>query len=116
MHKRVLEQADLMDRVMDAIGINPARAARIDRGIARYEARSRCIGCADDQKCRSWLAHTSGAKANTPPEFCPNAAFFRLAGQINSDRELEESHEPVPAELEAPLAVRLAHAYGQNRT
>jgi Family of unknown function (DUF6455) len=89
---------------------------RIDRGMAWYEARSRCIACADQQKCRSWLARSRTGKSYSPPEFCPNAAFFRLARQANCDRHMEESHEPVPAELEAPLAARLAQARGQNTT
>jgi len=45
MLKQVLDQADLMDRMMEAVGVAAARAARLDRGMAWYEARCRCITC-----------------------------------------------------------------------
>jgi hypothetical protein len=93
MLKRVLHQADLMDRVREAIGVSPTRAARIDRGMAWYEARSRCIDCLDDRKCRAWVVGLDG-KAARLPAFCRNAEFFRLAKQSAHDQLLEDGHEP----------------------
>jgi hypothetical protein len=86
MLKRVLEQAELMDRMMDALGINPATAARIDRGSAWYEARSRCIACTRDTGCRRWLSGLQGEISSSPPAFCANADFFRLARQSTDKR------------------------------
>lgn len=37
---RVFQQAELMDRMMQRVGITPIAAARIDRGMGWYEARS----------------------------------------------------------------------------
>jgi hypothetical protein len=76
---RVLHQAAQMDRMMDALGVSPARAARIDRGSLFYEARTRCIQCNEDQRCRAWLAKLADGKASAPPVFCANADFFGIA-------------------------------------
>ena len=78
---RVLKQAELMDRMMEALGVNAARAARIDCGGAWYGARSQCIACTADQSCRIWLSKLEGGKSSAPPGFCANADFFRVAGQ-----------------------------------
>ena len=87
---KVLNQAEQMDRMMDALGVNPARAARIDRGTAFYEARTRCIACTADQSCRAWLAKLEGGKASAPPVFCANADFFRVAKQPADFQQAEE--------------------------
>jgi Family of unknown function (DUF6455) len=116
MLKRVLDQADLMDRVMEAVGVVAARAARMDRGMAWYEARSRCIACPDDQKCRAWLAGLAGTKASLPPTFYSNAAFFRLARQPADDQQMENRHDPSPAALEGALYARDAQSRGRKRT
>ena len=56
MLERVLHHAELMDRMMERVGVNAAVAARVDRGMAWYEARTRCIGCSSERQCRDWLA------------------------------------------------------------
>jgi hypothetical protein len=88
---RVLTQAAQMDRMMDALGVSPARAARIDRGTAFYEARTRCIACTADQSCRAWLAELEGRKAPAPPAFCANAEFFRIAREPADCQQAEEN-------------------------
>ena len=108
MLNRVLDQADLMDRMMQAIGVVAARAACLDRGIAWYEARCRCIACPDDRKCREWLAGFDVGLTSRPPVFCRNTAFFRLAGATTGGHQMEDCHEPSPAELEGTLAPRQA--------
>jgi hypothetical protein len=88
MMQRVLKQADTMDQMMQCLGVEPVRAARIDKGMAWYEARSRCIACIHDQRCRNWIAARQGASVLGPPEFCQNAAFFpqcQAADQCEAD-------------------------------
>ena len=75
MLDRVFRQAELMDRVMERLGVDPAMAARVDRGTAVYEARTRCIACSHERECRHWL-EGSGVHAS-PADFCPNADFLR---------------------------------------
>ena len=114
MLRRVLDQANLMDRMMAAIDVLPIQAARLDRGMAFYEVRSRCIDCADDRKCRAWLASLPDGKAVRPPAFCRNTDFFRLATQSLADQEMEYRHEPGPAALEATVAARNAQPCGHK--
>ena len=75
MLRRILDHADLLDRMLERVGVDPAAAVRADRGMAWYEARSRCIGCIREQNCRTWQLGSETAAA--APEFCPNAHFFR---------------------------------------
>lgn len=49
---RVIAQAERMDTIMSALGIDPLIAIRSDNGASWYEARTRCIGCAAES-CRS---------------------------------------------------------------
>jgi len=73
MLNRVLQQAELMDRMIARLGVAPAAAARLEKGMARYEARSHCIACHNESK---WpRAHAE--PADEPPGFCGNFAFFR---------------------------------------
>lgn len=81
MMQRVLRTAKLMDRMMQCVGVEPARAARLDKGMAWFEARSRCIACVHEQRCRDWIAGRTGTTASAPPAFCQNAEFFHLAKQ-----------------------------------
>ena len=77
MLNRVFCQAERMDRMMDRVGVDPAAAARVDRGMALYEARTRCIACCNERQCRDWLARSEPVASSEPPEFCHNAEFFR---------------------------------------
>jgi uncharacterized protein DUF6455 len=74
MLNHVLSQAELMDQMMSRLGVNPAVAARIDRGAAFYAARTKCIDCPSGGSCRCWLASSDASPG--PPDFCPIAAFF----------------------------------------
>ena len=75
MLERIFRQAERMDRMMQRVGVNPATAARADRGTAWYEARTRCIACGNERQCRIRLE--GALPSAVQPEFCPNAEFFR---------------------------------------
>ena len=75
MHSRVFRQAELMDRMMARVGVNPAVAARVDQGAAWFEARTNCISSCHEHVCRNWLERSE--RLSMPPDFCPNAEFFR---------------------------------------
>jgi hypothetical protein len=96
MLERVLRQAELMDRMTERLGMDRAALARIDQGMAWYEARSRCIACCRETVCRQWL-ETARAPA-APPDFCANAGFFRAT----LDHDPESAAPPV---LQAPSPV-----------
>jgi hypothetical protein len=108
MMQRVLQQAETMDRMMQCVGVEPVRAARIDRGMAWYEARSRCIACIHDRRCRDWIAAHQGTSQPMLPTFCRNAEFFRRARRPINPKKMEEVHEPAPANIGTALATRHA--------
>src|SRR5262245_20451697 len=84
MMDRVLQQAELMDRMMECVGVEPVRAARLDNGTAWYVARSRCIACPHDRRCGAWIAEQV-TKPCEPPGYCANVAFFHRARKRPSD-------------------------------
>jgi hypothetical protein len=78
MLNRILRHAELMDRMMERVGVNSAVAARLDRGMAWYEARTRCVACSNERQCRDWLGSAETGSCANPPAFCHNAKFFRV--------------------------------------
>ncbi len=106
MLQRVLLQADLMNNMMDCVGVAPARAARLDNGMALYEARSRCIACAHDRLCRQWIEAQHGATASAPPGYCANREFFGRARQPASTQRTEDCDGSPARSTGAPLAPR----------
>lgn len=116
MMNRVLQQADLMDQMMLCLGVVPARAARMDKGMAFYEARSRCIACLDDRRCRDWIARRQGMRAPSAPEFCDNAEFFRRAKQETFLKQMEERHEATSGKMDTAVAPRDVQRPDAERT
>lgn len=74
MFHRVWRRAELTDRMIIELGIDPLVAARIDKGEAYCEACDICLTCPAARACRSWLNVTD--QPPCPPDFCPNADFF----------------------------------------
>lgn len=83
MLNHVLQQAATMDRMMAAVGVAPAVAARVEHGTGFYEARTRCIECRALSACKAWLATSQPDPA--PPPFCPNRAFFAACLEQGSE-------------------------------
>jgi Family of unknown function (DUF6455) len=77
MLDRVFRRAELMDRMMERVGIDAAAAARLEKGMAFYKARTKCIGCSRERQCSDWLARSEFDAPGEPPEFCSDAEFFR---------------------------------------
>ncbi len=71
MLEEVRHRQELMDRMMQTRGVDVLAALRADGGLAFIEARAKCRYCLHEEACRRWLV-----APKTPPEFCPNAAFF----------------------------------------
>jgi Family of unknown function (DUF6455) len=74
---RVIRHAELMDRMMERVGIDATAAARLDKGMALSRARSKCLGCCRERQCGDWLAQSEIDASREPPEFCSDAEFFR---------------------------------------
>lgn len=82
MFNRIFRQVDLMDRMMEAVGVSPATAARVDKGEAWYEARTNCISCCHECECRNWLECSEGLPL--PPNFCPNVGFLQRCTEADA--------------------------------
>jgi Family of unknown function (DUF6455) len=76
--EQVRRRQRLMDHMMLTTGVKMSRVVSIDGGLAFIEASSKCRLCPDEPACVHWL---EGAETiETPPEFCPNAKFFKSCG------------------------------------
>ena len=92
MLERIFRQTELMDRVMERVGIDPSTAARLDRGMAWYEARTKCIACCDERQCRAWLERSDPSPA--PLQSCPNREFFRRCHTAHASKGHSHSSSP----------------------
>lgn len=75
---KVWQQFVQFDRMMERTGVNPVTAVRENQGESMARARDICLQCLAHRECRNWLLGTEGMRQ--PPEFCPNADFFRRWG------------------------------------
>lgn len=73
--QRVGRRHARIDRVMQAVRIDPAAAARKDGGRALAEARITCLACRHSRACQDLLDAVGGEPL--PADFCSNARFFR---------------------------------------
>ena len=79
---RYLHCPELMDRMMERVGVNPAEAACVDGGLAWLEARTKCIFCRHVGTCCNWLEGSD--TRTTPTDFCPTSEFFRSCAEHSS--------------------------------
>jgi len=79
---RYLHCPELMERMMERAGVNPAEAACVDGGLAWLEASTKCIFCRHVGKCGNWLEGSD--TRTTPADFCPNAEFFCSCAEHSS--------------------------------
>jgi hypothetical protein len=80
MFNQVRRRQDLMDEMMERLGVDVLTAVRKGNGQGFVGARTRCRGCLHESECRLWL--DSSPKLPIPPDFCPNANFFRWCGLL----------------------------------
>ncbi|MFC0208129.1 DUF6455 family protein [Chelativorans intermedius] len=72
---KVWRQFAQFDLMMKRTGVDPVAAARTSGGVEMAQARNVCLQCLEHRECRDWLANTQDLQP--PPDFCPNALFFR---------------------------------------
>jgi hypothetical protein len=73
--KQVLHQQELMDHMMQRVGVDVLMTVRADNGQAFFDARAKCRDCRHESDCRNWLELSETLRVL--PYFCPNASFFR---------------------------------------
>ena len=69
------QRPELMDRMMQRMGVNQTEAARVDGGLAWLEARTKCLFCRRIGTCCKWIE--SSDAQTTPANFCQNYEFYR---------------------------------------
>ncbi len=80
MFNQVLRRQELMDQMMQTLGVDALTAVRLEKGQAFVRARARCRECLHESECRRWLDLPEGLPS--PPHFCPNNDFFRSCGLL----------------------------------
>lgn len=73
---------ELMDAMMQTLGVDVLVAVGLEEGQAFVKARSRCRLCPHESACRYWLA--SPSRVPLPPNFCPNTCFFHRCGLLGA--------------------------------
>ena len=71
---RVERQTSRMHDMMERLGVDPAKLARLHGGEAYATARLSCLRCPNARECLSWLE--SGPQSGDGPVFCQNVALF----------------------------------------
>jgi hypothetical protein len=80
MFNRVRHRQELMDQMMQTLGVDVFTAVRLDKGQGFVQARARCRDCLHESECRTWLDLPRGLPS--PPHFCPNNDFFCACGLL----------------------------------
>jgi hypothetical protein len=91
--KQILRRQELMDSVMQTSGVDVLTAIRADNGQAFFEARAKCRVCLHERDCRNWWLESCEA-LRQPPNFCPNANFFRACKRENYPLSREPPNGP----------------------
>lgn len=83
LSKTGIGAANLLNRMLAALGIDPASLNTREVGAAR-DLQSVCSLCASKTRCRRALA--TGTAAATYRKFCPNAATFDALAAHSGDQ------------------------------
>lgn len=77
--KNIARRADLVDRMAETVGINPATAVGAEEIAAQAwrNAVIRCAGCSHDSECQAFMdaAQKAGTHPETP-DYCRNKTMF----------------------------------------
>lgn len=75
MTRQVERQATRMHEMMEQLNVDGAALARVRKGEAYMEARTKCLVCVHSERCLKWL--DSKPAVDDPPVFCPNLELFK---------------------------------------
>ena len=87
---QVRHRQELMDHMIERLGVDVLTAIDMEGGCAFVQARARCRNCLHESGCRLWL--DSSTASPFPPDFCPNANFFRKCGLLGAYGLWRERH------------------------
>lgn len=99
MYHRVWRRAELLDRMIDVLALDPLKAVSLDGGQAYFDARTRCLACFRAPECREMI-ELEPRRAG-PPAFCLNEAYFSRCPP-RADIVFERGEDFSPAATPAP--------------
>jgi hypothetical protein len=77
-------RADLMDAMMDRLGVADGLRQLPDHGGTLRRAAHRCLACAWPVACQKWVDHQTAP--DSAPAFCRNRELFeRVMAGVESD-------------------------------
>lgn len=82
MTRQVERQATRMHEMMEQLNVDGAELARVRKGEAYMEARTKCLVCVYSERCLKWL--DSKPAAEDTPVFCPNLELFKQCARRDS--------------------------------
>jgi hypothetical protein len=88
MFRQVERRAIRLHQMMARLGVDVAQFARIRRGDAYAEARTRCLYCGTAEMCLRWL--DGSGRQDRLPEFCPNLRDFETCMKAPKHREIDK--------------------------
>ncbi|MCY0146546.1 DUF6455 family protein [Hoeflea sp. G2-23] len=71
---RLTQQADLMDAMMDKLGVADEMRSMPDHAAVLRRAANRCLTCDRPDSCQEWLGHETNP--DEAPGFCKNHDLF----------------------------------------
>lgn len=81
---RLTRQADLMDAMMNKLGVAEQMRHLPDHAAVLRRAAHRCLTCEKPDSCRHWLDNE--CQPDEAPEFCKNHDLFeRVLDQMDDD-------------------------------
>lgn len=72
--KRLNRQADLLDAMMNKLGVSDQMRQLPDRAAVLRRAANRCLACDQPDACRQWLTHETHREK--VPSYCRNHDLF----------------------------------------
>lgn len=82
---RVLRHIELMDRMMETVGVNKRIRQLPGAASVMRRAANRCMTCSNPEACAEFLA--THKEAPEPPVYCRNHDLFeRLKFEIEAER------------------------------
>lgn len=80
---RLTNRADLMDDMMDKLGVSEEMHQMPDHAGVLRRAANRCLSCEKPDSCQQWL--NTEISPSEPPYFCKNHDLFqRVIEKINA--------------------------------
>lgn len=81
LFERIAQHSNLMDAMMDKLGVRDQLAQRPHGGAVLRRAADRCLSCDHAEACEGWLSKAQSVEE--APDYCRNHDLFqRLKAEV----------------------------------